>query len=74
MIIFMANVRIVLSSYKDANVSPIPMKGDLSLVTNDRPISVINSAAKVFERLMFKHLYNYKRDNNLLTSLQSGFI
>ena len=28
----------------------------------------------MFERLIFKHLYNHFRDNNLLSSLQSGFI
>ena len=29
---------------------------------------------KVFERLVFKHLFNHLRDNNSLTSFQSGFI
>ena len=28
----------------------------------------------MFERLIFKHLHNHLRDNNLLSSLQSGFI
>ena len=65
---------IVPSTYKEANVSPVPKKGDLSLVNNYRPISLLSSEAKVFERLIFKHLYNHTRDNNLLTSLQSGFI
>ena len=65
---------IVPSTYKEANVSPVPKKGDLSLVNNYRPISLLNSEAKVFERLIFKYLYNHIRDNNLLTSLQSGFI
>ena len=65
---------IVPSSYKEANVSPVPKKGDLTLVTNYRPISLLNSEAKVFEWLIFKHLYNHIRHNKLLTSLQSGFI
>ena len=56
-------IDIVPSTYKEANVSPVPMKGDLSLVTNYRPISLLNSEAKVFERLIFKPI----RDNNLLT-------
>ena len=46
---------IVPSSYKEANVSPVPKKGDLTLVTNYRPISLLNSEAKIFERLIFKH-------------------
>ena len=34
----------------------------------------LNSEDKVIERLIFKHLYNHLRDNNILSSLQSGFI
>ena len=61
-------------SYKEANVCPIPKKGDLSVVSNHRPISLLNAEVKVFERLIFKYLYNHLRDNNLLFSFQSGFI
>ena len=62
------------TSYKEANVCPVPKKGDLSIVSNFRPISLLNSISKMFERLVFKHLYNHQHDNNLLSSLQSGFI
>ena len=62
------------SPYKDANVSPVHKKGDLSLVSNYRPISLLNSVAKLFEKLVFKYLYNHLQDNNMLSSLQSGFI
>ena len=65
---------IVPTQYKEANVCPIPKKGDLSLVSNHRPISLLNSEDKLFERLVFKYLFNHLRDNNLLSSLQSGFI
>ena len=65
---------LVPSSYKDANVCPVPKKGDLSVVSNHRPISLLNSEDKVLERLVFKHFYNHLRDNNILSSLQSGFI
>ena len=64
----------VPSSYKEANVCPVPKKGDLSIVSNYRPISLLNSEDKVIERLIFKHLYNHLRDNNILSSLQFGFI
>ena len=37
---------IALSSYKEANVSQGPKKGDRSLVTNYRPVSLLNSEAK----------------------------
>ena len=63
------------SSYKEANVCPVPNKGDLSVVSNHRTIFIFTkSENKVFERLIFKHLYNHLRDNNLLSSVQSGFI
>ena len=62
------------SQRKEANICPIHKKGDPSLVNNYRPISLLNSEDKVFERLIFKHLYNHLRDNNVLSSLQSGFI
>ena len=65
---------IVPSSYKEANVCPVPKKSDLSDVSNYRPISLLNSEDKVFERLVFKYLFNHLRDNNLLSSLQSGFL
>ena len=66
---------IVPSDYKEANVCPVPKKGDnLSIVSNYRPISLLNSENKLFERLVFKYLFNHLRDNNLLSSLQSGFI
>ena len=64
------------TKYKEAYVCPIPKKGDLSLVSNHRPISLLISEDKLFERLVFKYMYlfNHLRDNNLLSSLQSGFI
>ena len=67
-------VGIVPSSYKVDNVCTVPKTGDLSLVSNYRPISLLNSEDKVLERPVFKHLFNHLRDNNLLSSLQSGFL
>ena len=64
----------VSSSYKEANVCPVPKAGDPSQVSNYRPISLLNSENKVLERLVFKYLFNHLRDNNLLSSLQSGFL
>ena len=62
------------TQYKEAYVCPISKTGDLSLVSNHRPISLLNSEDKLFERLVFKYLFNHLRDNNLLSYLQSGFI
>ena len=46
----------------------------MSIISNYRPISLLNSESKVFERLAFKYLFNHFQDNNLLSSLQSGFL
>ncbi len=61
-------------SWKEANVSPLFKSGDPSLVNNYRPISLLSTIGKVFEKIVFKHLYNYLQDHNLLTPLQSGFV
>ena len=61
-------------SYKEANVTSVPKKGDLSIVSNYRPISLLNSEDKVFERLVLKHIYNHLHRHNLISSLQSGFM
>ena len=67
------NCGVLPASYKIAHVSPIPKKGDLSVTSNHRPISLLNAEGKVFERLVFKHLFNHLQNNNILSSLQSGF-
>ena len=64
----------VPNSWKESNVCPVPKKDNESQLSNYRPISLLNSEDKVFERLIFKHLFNHLRDNNVLTSMQSGFI
>ena len=61
------------SSWKEANVTVIFKKGDPSLPSNYRPISLLNTMEKVFERLIFKHLFNHLRFNNFLSPVQSGF-
>ena len=45
------------TQYKEANVYTVPKKGNLSLVSNHRPISLLNSEDKLFERLVFKYLF-----------------
>ena len=56
-----------------AHVTPVPKGGDLSVVSNNTPISLLSNLDKTLERLVFKHLYNHLRENNIITSFQSGF-
>ena len=60
--------------WKLSNVCPIPKSGDRSALSNYRPVSLLCTIEKSFERAVFKHFYNHLHDNNVLTSLQSGFI
>ena len=60
--------------WKFANVCPIHKNGDRSVPSNYRPVFLLCTTDKVFERVIFKHLYNHFLDNKILTPLQSGFI
>ena len=61
------------AEWKVANVMPLFKKGDATLASNYRPISLIICVGKFFERVVFKHLYNYFHTNNLIYKYQSGF-
>ena len=60
--------------YKQGNVSPIFKKSDPSDPNNYRPISLLSCVGKLMERCIFKHIYNFIINNNILTKFQSGFI
>ena len=59
--------------WKEANVTPVHKKKDKQTVSNYRPISLLPIFAKIFERIIFKNLYNYLTANKLITKNQSGF-
>ena len=59
--------------WKIANVTPVFKKKDKQLISNYRPISLLPICSKIFEKLIFKNLYNYLISNNLITKNQSGF-
>ena len=61
------------SHWKNAKVVPIFKAGNIEIVDNYRPISVLNSFIKVIERIAFNHIYAFLINENLLHLLQSGF-
>ena len=61
--------------WKKANVVPIfKNKGNPTDPNNYRPISLLNVLAKLMEKCVHKHLFNYFREYSVITSAQSGFI
>ena len=59
--------------WKLANVTPIFKKGDKQSIVNYRPISLLPTCGKIFEKIIFNNLYSYLNVNNLITINQSGF-
>ena len=65
---------IVPDEMKIARVIPIFKSDDQSLFTNYRPISVLPSFSKFFERVIYNRLMQYLMNFNILCSNQYGFI
>ena len=58
---------------KIAKVKPLYKKGDNFCLNNYRPISLLPTISKIFERVMFTQLYSYLNANTLLSEQQYGF-
>ena len=58
---------------KTAKIHPLLKAGDPLLATNYRPISLLTSISKIFEKIIFNQLTNYLSLNNILTDSQYGF-
>jgi hypothetical protein len=62
------------TNWKLAHVIAVFKKGDSSLPSNYRPISLISCFGKIMERAIYKHVYNYLHQNRLIYEYQSGFL
>ena len=62
------------SNWKSAHVIAIFKKGDRSLPSNYRSISLISCVGKLMERIVYEHVYNHLVNNNLIYKYQSGFL
>lgn len=60
-------------AFKRAIVHPIYKSGAKDDVSNYRPISVLSSLSKIFERILNKNLTNFMTKNNLIAKNQYGF-
>jgi hypothetical protein len=64
---------VVPSQFKIAKVIPLFKSGDKSLPDNYRPISLLSSFSKIFEKIVCLRLLNFLENNNILTPDQFGF-
>ena len=74
-LIFKASIQegVFLDCWKKANVVPIHKKESKNLLKNYRPISLLPIFGKIYERIIFKELFNHFHQNHLFTKCQSGF-
>ena len=61
------------SKLKLAEVIPLYKKEDQRVFGNYRPISLLSSISKIFEKVAFKQILEYFTSNNLLFESQYGF-
>lgn len=61
------------SVLKRAIVIPIPKNNDIHVISNYRPISLLSTFAKVFERIVLNRMMKYLDKFNILASAQHGF-
>ena len=61
------------NALKISKTIPLFKKGDASSMSNYRPISLLPTISKVFERVIYNQLYDYFNNNNLLAGQQYVF-
>ena len=60
-------------SWSQANIAPIFKKGDRSLASNYRPISLTSICCKILEHIIFTNILNHFDYLSVLTDIQHGF-
>ncbi len=69
----MLNTGIFPDKIKVAKIMPMHKKDDESLFTNYRPISLFPAISKIFEKVIFKQLYQFFQEKQLFYNGQYGF-
>lgn len=67
-----ANTWIFPGSFKNSNVGHVVKSGDKTDITNYRPISILNSFSKIFEKLV--HSVVYTQVAPFINNNQHGFV
>ena len=64
---------IIPDDLKSARVTPIYKKNSKTEAGNYRPVSILSTISKLFERVVYNQLDQYLQDHKLLYEYQSGF-
>ena len=70
---FSISTKTYSGDFEIVKVAPVFKKGEKADLNNYRPISVLPTVARVFEKLIYNQLYKFLVDNNLLCNKQYGF-
>ena len=62
------------NQWKMTNLIPIHKGNEKNSIKNHIPISLLSFLGKVYERCIFRYLFNSLRDDKLISIHQSGFI
>ena len=60
-------------TFTKCKIIPLYKKGDSTLPSNYRPISLSPTISKIFERIIYSQLYQYFNDSEFLAEQQNGF-
>ena len=58
---------------KTAKIIPLYKSGNSNCMSNYRPILILPTISKIFEKLLHKRIYNFLEDNNIIYDYQFGF-
>lgn len=61
------------NAWKIGYVTPIPKKGDTTLLTNIRPITITHLCGKILEKLIAARLDHHCEENHIYSDAQMGF-
>ena len=61
------------SPWKHANIQPSHKKNSKQDISNYRPISLLCTCSKIYEKIVFDAMYSFFIENNLISPNQSGF-
>ena len=67
------NLGIFPNTLKIGKIRPLFKAGDKKLASNYRPITILPTLSKIFEKLVFSRMYNFLNKFGLLHSCQFGF-